>query len=94
LCILLLNENFHPDLASTAPHSAQLALALARQGHDVTVLTGRGVYSAPRRFASRFVQPSLDRRAAQFPQRIGGNPTRGWRTQFMNLPGNLDRRPV
>jgi hypothetical protein len=50
--------------------------------------------AAPRRFASRFVQPSLHRRAAQFPQRIRGNPTRGWRTQFMNLLGNLDRRAV
>jgi len=42
--ILLLNEYFHPDVASTAQHSAELALALARQGHDVTVLTGRRVY--------------------------------------------------
>jgi glycosyltransferase involved in cell wall biosynthesis len=42
--ILLLNEYFYPDVASTAQHSAELALALARQGHDVTVLTGRRVY--------------------------------------------------
>ena len=42
--ILLLNEYFHPDVASTAQHSAELALALACQGHDVTVLTGRRVY--------------------------------------------------
>jgi glycosyltransferase involved in cell wall biosynthesis len=42
--ILLLNEYFHPDVASTAQHSAELALALVREGHDVTVLTGRRCY--------------------------------------------------
>ena len=42
--ILLLNEFFHPDVASTAQHSAELALALACQGHDVTALTGRRSY--------------------------------------------------
>jgi len=42
--ILLLNEYCFPDVASTAHHSSELALALVREGHDVTVLTGRRVY--------------------------------------------------
>jgi glycosyltransferase involved in cell wall biosynthesis len=44
--ILILNEYFYPDVASTAQHSTDLALALARDGHEVTVLTGRRGYEA------------------------------------------------
>jgi glycosyltransferase involved in cell wall biosynthesis len=42
--ILILNEYFYPDVASTAQHSTDLAQALARDGHEVTVLTGRRGY--------------------------------------------------
>jgi glycosyltransferase involved in cell wall biosynthesis len=44
--ILILNEYFYPDVASTAQHSSDLALALVREGHSVTVLTGRHAYNA------------------------------------------------
>ena len=45
--ILLLNEYFYPDVASTAQHCTDLALALARDGHEVEVVTGRHGYDAP-----------------------------------------------
>jgi colanic acid biosynthesis glycosyl transferase WcaI len=51
--ILILNEYFYPDVASTAQHSTDLALALAREGHEVTVVTGRRGYNAPGRMLSR-----------------------------------------
>jgi len=51
--ILLLNEYFHPDVASTAQHSAELALALAREGHDITVLTGRRTYEGGEQLLAR-----------------------------------------
>jgi len=44
--ILILNEYFYPDVASTAQHCADLALALARDGHEVTVVTGQRGYDA------------------------------------------------
>jgi glycosyltransferase involved in cell wall biosynthesis len=42
--ILLLNEHFYPDVASTAQHCADLARALVCEGHEVTVVTGRSRY--------------------------------------------------
>ena len=47
LRILLLNQCFHPDLAATAQHATDLALGLARQGHEVTVVAGRKAYGQP-----------------------------------------------
>ena len=44
--ILILNEYFYPDVASTAQHSTDLAQAMVREGHQVTVLTGRRGYEA------------------------------------------------
>jgi putative colanic acid biosynthesis glycosyltransferase WcaI len=44
--ILILNEYFYPDVAATAQHSTDLAVALAREGHEVSVVAGRRGYSA------------------------------------------------
>ncbi|MBI3849434.1 MAG: glycosyltransferase family 4 protein [Verrucomicrobia bacterium] len=46
--ILLLNQTFHPDVVSTAQHLSDLAVELARRGHEVTVLCGRRAYDDPR----------------------------------------------
>jgi colanic acid biosynthesis glycosyl transferase WcaI len=42
---LLLNQTFHPDVASTGQHLSELALELVKRGHSVTVVTGRRAYS-------------------------------------------------
>ena len=44
---LLLNQTFYPDVASTAQHLRDVALALAGQGHEVTVLASRRAYDDP-----------------------------------------------
>jgi colanic acid biosynthesis glycosyl transferase WcaI len=44
---LLLNQTFHPDVASTAQHLTDLAVGLADRGHEVTVLTSRRAYDDP-----------------------------------------------
>src|SRR5262245_34243069 len=43
--VLLLNQAFYPDVAATAQHAADLAGELARDGHEVTVISGRVAYS-------------------------------------------------
>lgn len=43
--ILILNEYFFPDVASTAQHSTDVAVALAQEGHEVTVVAGRRGYN-------------------------------------------------
>lgn len=45
--ILLLNQTFHPDVASSARHLSDLAVGLIEHGHEVTVLTGRRAYDDP-----------------------------------------------
>jgi colanic acid biosynthesis glycosyl transferase WcaI len=45
--ILILNQTFYPDVVSTAQHAADLAFALAGQGHEVTVLASRRGYDTP-----------------------------------------------
>jgi len=51
---LLLNQTFHPDVASTGQHLSELASALVKRGHAVTVVTGRQAYDNRRvTFASR-----------------------------------------
>jgi colanic acid biosynthesis glycosyl transferase WcaI len=45
--VLLLNQCFHPDVASTAQHLSDLAVTLAERGHDVTVLASRRGYDNP-----------------------------------------------
>lgn len=42
--ILLLNQVFYPDVVATAQHLGDLAVALAEQGHDVTVVSSRQAY--------------------------------------------------
>lgn len=52
--ILLLNQAFYPDVVATGQYLADVALALTRAGHEVTVLTSRRGYDSPRvRFARR-----------------------------------------
>jgi colanic acid biosynthesis glycosyl transferase WcaI len=45
--ILLLNQTFYPDVASTAQHASDLAVKLAARGHEVTVVCGRRAYDNP-----------------------------------------------
>jgi glycosyltransferase involved in cell wall biosynthesis len=47
LHVLLLNQTFHPDVASTAQHLKDLASALAERGHRVTIMTSRRAYDNP-----------------------------------------------
>src|SRR4051812_12304223 len=52
--LLLLNQTFYPDVASTAQHLMDVALGLVEQGHQVTVVTSQRAYDNPRkRFAVR-----------------------------------------
>ena len=44
--LLLVNQHYYPDVASTGQHLTDLAEHLAREGFDVEVLTGRGKYVA------------------------------------------------
>lgn len=43
--ILLINQCFYPDMASSSQHLTDLALGLIRGGHKVTVLTGKLSYN-------------------------------------------------
>ena len=45
--ILLLNQCFYPDVASTAQHLADLAVGLAAGGHEVTVISSDRGYDNP-----------------------------------------------
>src|SRR5258708_2945034 len=52
--ILLLNQCFYPDVASTAQHLADLAAELAASGHSVTVVASDRGYDNPKvRFPRR-----------------------------------------
>lgn len=51
--ILLLNQTFYPDVASTAQHASDLAVKLAGRGHQVTVVCGRRAYDNPQERYSR-----------------------------------------
>ncbi len=80
--ILLLNQVFYPDVVSTAQHLGDLAAALARRGHEVTVISSRRAYEHPdtlfparetwrgvkiiRVFSTRFGKAAKWRRAADF----------------------------
>ncbi len=44
--LLLVNQHYHPDVASTAQHLTDLAEYLAADGYEVEVLCGRGHYLA------------------------------------------------
>ncbi len=45
--LLLVNQTFYPDSVATAQHLTDLAIALKKQGHQVTVLTSRRGYGVP-----------------------------------------------
>lgn len=45
--ILLLNQAFYPDVASTAQHLSDLAVTLAERGHEVQVMCSRRNYDKP-----------------------------------------------
>lgn len=45
--VLLLNQCFYPDVVSTAQHLTDLAVELAAQGHEVTVVCSRRGYDDP-----------------------------------------------
>jgi len=45
--ILLLNQFFYPDVASTAQHATDLARQLARRGHQVTLVASQRSYADP-----------------------------------------------
>ena len=80
--ILLVNQAFYPDVVSTAQHLSELAVALAKRGHQVTVVTGRRAYDSPdtvfaaretwrgvqifRVFSTRFGKRAKWRRAVDF----------------------------
>lgn len=52
--ILLLNQAFYPDVASSGQHAADLALHLVSAGHEVSVIASRRGYDdAGTRFAAR-----------------------------------------
>jgi glycosyltransferase involved in cell wall biosynthesis len=54
--VLLLNQCFYPDVMATAQHLTDLALGLAREGHEVTVVAGdRGYDNPSQRFQRREV---------------------------------------
>ncbi len=47
--VLLINQVFYPDVASTAQHLTDLSLDLAAKGHELTVVTGSRGYDDPSR---------------------------------------------
>ncbi len=80
--ILLLNQCFHPDVASTAQHLSDFGLGLVERGHHLTVIASQRAYDNPAlRFPARetwrgveiqrlpsagFGKSALWRRAADF----------------------------
>ena len=59
--ILLLNQCFHPDVASTAQHLSDFAAGLAGRGHQVTAIASRRAYDRPeQRFDSRETWKGVD----------------------------------
>lgn len=51
--ITLINQAFYPDVVSSGQHLADLAVALAERGHQVTVVTSRRAYDGPDKTFSR-----------------------------------------
>ncbi len=45
----MLNQAFYPDVVSTAQHAGDLAQALVKAGHEVTVIASRRGYDDPRK---------------------------------------------
>jgi glycosyltransferase involved in cell wall biosynthesis len=75
--ILLLNQFFYPDVASTAQHATDLARRLARRGDEVTVVASQRSYADPRvRFAAEELWEGV--RILRVPQTWMGKGSR-WR---------------
>ena len=75
--ILLLNQFFYPDVASTAQHATDLARRLARRGDEVTVVASQRSYADPRvRFAAEELWEGV--RILRVPQTWLGKGSR-WR---------------
>ena len=78
--ILLLNQCFYPDVASTAQHLADLAVELANSGHQVTVIaSGRGYDNPAVRFPRRETWKGI--RIIRIPSLALGKSTK-WRRAF------------
>ena len=59
--VLLLNQCFHPDVASTAQHLSDFGAGLAERGHQVTAIASRRAYDRPeQRFAARETWHGVD----------------------------------
>ena len=59
--ILLLNQCFHPDVASTAQHLSDFGAGLAERGHRVTAIASRRAYDRPeQRFPSAETWQGVD----------------------------------
>ena len=51
--ILLINQTFYPDVASTGQYLTDLALRLVERGHEVTVIASRRAYDNPGKLFAR-----------------------------------------
>jgi len=59
--VLLLNQCFYPDVVATAQQLTDLAVRLAEQGHQVTVVASRRGYDSPQvRFPKREVWKNIN----------------------------------
>lgn len=75
--LLLLNQCFYPDVASTAQHLTDLAVELANSGHQVTVIASdRGYDDAANRFPRRENWKGI--RILRIPSLVLGKSSR-WR---------------
>jgi colanic acid biosynthesis glycosyl transferase WcaI len=101
MTILILNQAFYPDVVSTGQHASDLAIALARAGHQVTVVCSSRGYDDPTlRFQNReiwngikivrvrstgFGKNSKWRRAADFGTFLASCAYRLWSEQQFDV---------
>src|ERR1700746_290867 len=101
MTILILNQAFYPDVVSTGQHASDLAIALARAGHQVTVICNSRGYDDPTlRFQNReiwngikivrvrstgFGKNSKWRRAADFGTFLASCAYRLWSEQHFDV---------
>jgi hypothetical protein len=64
--VLLLNQCFYPDVMATAQHLTDLAVALVREGHEVTVVASDRGYDNPSKRASHVVKCGMALRSFGF----------------------------
>jgi colanic acid biosynthesis glycosyl transferase WcaI len=95
--IALINQTFHPDVASTGQHLGDLALRLASRGHEVTVITSARAYDDPaRRFAPRETWNGIQIRrvwASGLGKRAKWRRATDFATFMMSCAWNLARLP-